>query len=354
MQHRQQSVDQCGVVVACAVVAWQVVDLCRGAGGFGDFFCRAAHAHQHVFSLFIADGADRAFQAHFGRDDVVAVAGFDPAYRNHRSRQQAQVRLAAGNGLPGEDGLGRDGDRINAGPGECGVGLATLDTGDEGIGCRRGAVAAQGEGASSAGSDMQAEDHSGCWMGQDTLFDHQLRTAFFAQRRTFFSGLEYQFEGAWQFTAMGRKYFGHAESHGHVRVMAAGMHHADFLATGAKVTALVLNAHGRGIRQAGLLDQRQGIHFGPDCHHRSRLAATQYADHAGMGDAGLHLKAQLTQPFGDAFAGVEFAIAQFRVLVNVMAKFDHAGQDAGDLCIQISPGSRFSGPDLARQQGQQQ
>ena len=51
---------------------------------------------------------------------------------------------------------------------------------------------------------------------------------------------------------------GRADPAGHVHVVAAGVHDADFVAL------LVARPHLAGVGQAGLLDDRQGVHVGAD------------------------------------------------------------------------------------------
>ena len=201
---------------------------------------------------------------------------------------------------------------------------------------------------------MDAEDHGRRRIAQHAFFDHLFRAARLAQRRAFLGGLEDQFQRAGQFVTARRQHFGHAQGHGHVRVMAAGVHHADFLAAGTEVAALVRDADSGGVGQTGLLGQWQGVQLGANRHHRARLAAAQDTDHAGVGDAGLYLQAQLPQAFGDAFGGLHLAIAQFGVLVDLVAQFDHPRQRLGDAGVEVAPVRRLRGAGRPRKDSEKQ
>ena len=114
---------------------------------------------------------------------------------------------------------------------------------------------------------------------------------------------------------------GHAHQDRDMRVVSAGMHHADLLAE-------VLGLH-RGLeRQVGFLDHRQGIHVGAQRHHRSRLAALEQADHAGFRDAGFHFHAELAQMVRHPFAVLDLAVRELRILVGVAPPVDDLGFEA--------------------------
>ena len=81
----------------------------------------------------------------------------------------------------------------------------------------------------------------------------------------FLGGLEYQHRGAGEVAGLGEM-AGRAQKHHGMAVMPAGMHPA-----GA----------GRGVVRRSRLDDRQGVHVGPEPDRRTVTArAAHYADHA--------------------------------------------------------------------------
>ncbi len=96
-----------------------------------------------------------------------------------------------------------------------------------------------------------------------------------------------------------------------MRVVAAGMHHADLL-------AVPFGAHLRGKGQVHLLGHRQRVHVGAQRHHLAGQRALQQPDHAGVGHAGQHfIETQFAQVFGDDAGGAELAVAEFGVGVKI-------------------------------------
>ena len=100
---------------------------------------------------------------------------------------------------------------------------------------------------------------------------------------------------------------GCAEQNRGVAVVAAGVHLARRLG---------------GVRQAGDLLDRQGVHVGADADHApaSRRAALDDGDDAGAADALHHLvAAELPALLGDDARGAVHVVEQLRVLVEVAA-----------------------------------
>jgi hypothetical protein len=96
-----------------------------------------------------------------------------------------------------------------------------------------------------------------------------------------------------------------------VGIVAAGMHHAHGFA-----------AEGRGRlgseRQVAAFGHRQRVHVGAQRDARAGLAATQHRGDAGGGDAGAHVvESQCAQMLRDQFRRADFAVAEFRMLVDV-------------------------------------
>ena len=100
----------------------------------------------------------------------------------------------------------------------------------------------------------------------------------------------------------------HAQQHGRVRVVAAGVHHA-------VVGGLERHVH-------CFLDG-QRVHVGADADGRP-VAGADLRDHAGATDAGLHVGvADLGQRIGHELRGAHLLEAQFRVFVDVAAQAHH-------------------------------
>ena len=100
----------------------------------------------------------------------------------------------------------------------------------------------------------------------------------------------------------------HAQQHGRVRVVAAGMHDA-------VVGGLERHVH--------LLEDGQRVHIGADAEGRA-VAGADLRHHAGATDAGLHVfVADLGQRVGHQLRGAHLLEAQFRVFVDVAAQAHH-------------------------------
>ena len=135
-----------------------------------------------------------------------------------------------------------------------------------------------------------------------------------------------------------------------MRVVAAGMHHVDLA---AEILALGLG----GERQSRRLLHRQRVHVGAQRHDRAGLAALQQRDDAGVGDAGLHLEAELAQVLGDKRCGAGFLLAQFGMLVDVAPPRDQLVFDLrgtlADLLLEIRhDGLRARGRRACDQRGE--
>ena len=134
----------------------------------------------------------------------------------------------------------------------------------------------------------------------------------------FFGRLEIKHHGTGQAFAHPGKNLRSAQQDSGMGVVAAGVHHVDFL---AQVGALGFGGEG----QVGDFLDRQRIHVGAQGHSRAGQRAFQDGDDAGAGHPGLHLKAEFAQLFGDQLGGAGFGIAQFGVGVDIAAGFQQAG-----------------------------
>ena len=131
-----------------------------------------------------------------------------------------------------------------------------------------------------AGIVVHAVDFVDAEAGDQPVLDHRQTAGAALLRR-----LEDHHGGAGEIARLG-EIFGGAEQHRGVAVMAAGVH---------------LARHGRFVRQAGFLLERQRIHVGakPD-DLVARLAAADDADDAGPADPGNHfIAAEALELVGD-------------------------------------------------------
>ena len=118
--------------------------------------------------------------------------------------------------------------------------------------------------------------------------------------------------------AVARQILGRAQQHGHMAVMAAGMH-------AARDAAGMLGARG--------LLNRQCIHVGANAQAAAAIAVAQRADQA----CAAYAARDLVTPFGelarDEVGGAVLGKRQFRVLVQMAANGDQlllVGQELGD------------------------
>ena len=81
-----------------------------------------------------------------------------------------------------------------------------------------------------------------------------------------------------------------------------------------------------GERQVGLLDDRQRIHVGSQCHHGPGMATFEHADDAGVRHAGFHfIEPQALEVLGNELARAKFPVREFGMLMDVAPPRDHLG-----------------------------
>jgi len=103
--------------------------------------------------------------------------------------------------------------------------------------------------------------------------------------------------------ALRRKHFGRADQHRGVAVVAAGMH-----------AAFVFRAMGKRVQ----LRQRQRVHVGAQPDHRSLPRPhAQAADHAGLGQAAMHVDAEAAERGGDRIGRPLLVEGELRVGVQI-------------------------------------
>ncbi len=111
------------------------------------------------------------------------------------------------------------------------MGLRAYDFGGEVI--RAGSRRPFGNGKAARLTRAHVQHKDGIWPGvfQCAFFYHQGGTAFFFPGWAFFCGLEDKLHAACQLRFMFGQRLGHAQQNGDMRIMAAGMHDADFIAS---------------------------------------------------------------------------------------------------------------------------
>ena len=114
--------------------------------------------------------------------------------------------------------------------------------------------------------------------------------------------------------------FRDAHENGHVVVVTAGVHHADFL-------PVVGRLHLRSKRQADLFGDRQCVHVRTERNDLARPAASEDTHDASVRDAGSNLDAETSQMIGHNLCRACFAIPELRMLVNVTTPRDHLASD---------------------------
>ncbi|HTX34062.1 MAG TPA: hypothetical protein VME43_03540 [Bryobacteraceae bacterium] len=118
-----------------------------------------------------------------------------------------------------------------------------------------------------------------------------------------------------------------------MNIVTAGMGHPNILSVNG-------GAHCgfEGVRR--VLRHLQRIQFRPHCDNRSRLAAFQGPNHAGVCNPGPDIEAQRAQPLGDKLGCLEFAICELWMLMNLVSQPDHLRRLAVNGCTYGGVGDR--------------
>ena len=145
-----------------------------------------------------------------------------------------------------------------------------VDTIDVGEGKTRGISNGSGGKLSRV---VKPDDIIGFWKPRvQAVREHRPRT-----RTDFFGRLQYHHQCARPFVLVDDQLPRGADPARHMRVMAAGMHHAGFN------TRFADALYFRRVRQAGLFDHRQPVHVSTDHHHRTS-AVFHHRDNTGLSD----------------------------------------------------------------------
>ena len=194
-------------------------------------------------------------------------------------------------------------------------------------------------GAERSGPHVQAEHaihalhHAG--------IDHRLRPT---ARRHFLGRLEQELHRTRHAILEAGQHFGGAHQHRGVHVVAAGVHHAGFL-------AVIHRTHRRLERHINQFSHRQGIHVGTQRHRRSGLAALENPHHPGnAAHVLLYFHAQRLEMRRHQRRRTLLGVAELRMLVNVVTPGGDLVGDRGGATIDVS-GQRWIGGDLLRAYG---
>ena len=255
----------------------------------------------------LAVGAADHLHAGAAGDDVHGLAALDDADGDYRGVQRADA--ARDYLLRVHDKLSRREDRVVA---VVRLGAVRGLAGDVDV------VEVEGRGDDAVvhahGADLHALAGGGDVRGEDGVHVRVLKRARLdhrpgaAHRSLLLGGLENELHAAAKLVAHTAEHLRHAEQHGRVRVVAAGVHHAVVLA---------------GEVQAGLLLDGQGVYVRADGHALAGLGAL-YQRHRAGGQGTLHaVHAEALEELDYLLGGTEFVVAQLRVAVEVAPPGDH-------------------------------
>jgi hypothetical protein len=176
---------------------------------------------------------------------------------------------------------------------------------------------------------VQPEDDVDLRVVEHALRDHQLRAGrLLFDRDAFLRGLEQEDDLARELRAHADQRFRRDEQHRGVRVVSASVHDAD--------GAAFVRARGLAReRQVDLLAHGQRVHVGAQRDHGARSAALDHGDDAVLRDAGARRQAHRAQLFGDEARGLDLAVRQLRVLVQVSAPLDEARRRGLDARVDV-------------------
>ena len=254
----------------------------------------------HHLAQLTGVGANGAFQLHILADDVVHIAAVEFA---HRQNQGVCGIVDAGDeGLQRHHDGGGGNDGVVPVLGRGAVGLQALDMDLEVVHGGHAVAAVHADiGGVQRAPDVQAED--GVHTVQHAVLHIVLRAVADLLGR-----LEDELHlAAGQLILHVTEDLGRAQEHGHVVVMAAGVH-----------DAVVLGGKG----QAGALLHGQGVDVGTEHDGLAGAAGVQRGDETGVVREGLDLQAHGLHVLDQGLGGLNLLEAQLRVLVVVSASLD--------------------------------
>ena len=270
------------------------------------------------------------------RNHVVGAAGVEGADRDHRGLQR--IDIARDDALQRSNQLGADQHGIDGQMRIGGVAADAFDPDREVLGRGHDGARPHRERTDRhARPIVHAIDLLDAEAVHQPVLDHRQ-----SARAALFRRLEDHDRRAGKIAGLGEILRG-AQQHRGMAVMAAGVHLAGRL---------------RGIREVGLLLDRQRVHIGAQPDHAAGPAATDDADHAGPPQPRRHLVAtEGPQPLGDEGRGAVNVVHHLRVGMEVAApgldvrlQLGDAGDDghgisrSGEFTNGLSSTSRASRP----------
>ena len=115
-----------------------------------------------------------------------------------------------------------------------------------------------------------------------------------------------------------------------MRVVSACVHYADLL-------TFVFTGGLAGKRQLRFLTHRQTVHVGTQRDNGAGTPSCEECDDAGPGYTGLRLQAEATKTIGDVLRGLDFAIGELGMFVEVSPPRDHLRFDSGHETVDVRP-----------------
>ena len=291
-----QRVDECGIAALIIDVrgAAQTLRLC-----VHQVLNAALQQGPHLG----LQGTHRQLKIRGVGNHVVGGAGRQHAHRHHR--RLPRVHVARHHGLQGHDHTRSRHHRIGR-PVRHGAMSADAAQCDQHLVARRHhrPLAKHQVALRHARHVVHRKDRVARKALQQAIVQHARRTA--VRRSIFFGGLKNQVQRAIELTPL-RQHARRAQQHGGMAVMPAGMH-------GSGVYA--------GVREAGRLVDRQGVHVGAKADGLGSVADPQLRHHAGAAQAALDAVTPGREALGHQIGGAVFLERQFWMLMNVMPHGD--------------------------------
>ena len=261
-----------------------------------------------------------------------------------------RIDLPAHDGLQVDDKLGGDDDRVDAVVRGGAVTALALDRDFHGVDV--GHRQAFGE-VDVPGLQQRVGMQGEAVVGFREAFVEAVREHRLGAGADFLGRLGDEHQRALPFVLHPGQHAGGSHPAGHVNVVAAGMHDADF------AIGLVPDDHLAGVGNAGLFGDRQAVHVAPHQHGRP-FAVLKDCHHAGDADFLGDLEAQFLQFTGDLGRRLFLLEGKLGVLVQVLVEVDQVGQLFLDMAVDdrdviLQAGVDFAGfPGVQPQGGKQQ
>ena len=292
-----------------------VVDDGRGPERARDAGHDAADSLFHGAPHVGAEVARAATQPRLFRDHVPGVAGLDLRHADHRRLHRRDV--AAHDRLERADHLRRRHHRVDREVRHRAVGAAAAHRHLEHVEGRHHGARADGEATGVQPRPVvEAEHRVGGEAVEEPLLDHHPPASF-----VLLGGLEDEVHGPVESAALG-ELAGRAQQHGHVAVVAAGVHGAGNL---------------RAIGRLADLLHRQAVQVGPERDRPRPATAAQRAHDTGAGQAPMHVDAEAREQSRHALRGAVLLERDLGMGMQVVPPRGHLPVQAGQ-SLDMIPG----------------